>query len=110
MRRRRTGTAASTCLLLDGDGDRPAERAGLTAAGYGALGPDLYLAASPLAAAGAALRLATRPQDAATARRLAARAWPLADLAARYGRFVAAYRETAEAVAAGARPETSTPW
>ncbi|RVU18785.1 PaaX family transcriptional regulator C-terminal domain-containing protein [Methylobacterium oryzihabitans] len=91
-------------LLLDGDGDRPAERAGLTAAGYGALGPDLYLAASPLAAAGAALRLATRPQDAATARRLAARAWPLADLAARYGRFVAAYRETAEAVAAGARP------
>ncbi|GJD62436.1 PaaX family transcriptional regulator C-terminal domain-containing protein [Methylobacterium frigidaeris] len=82
-------------LFLDGTGDRRAE---LAAAGYGSLGPDLMIGAAPAAGAGeGALRLAARPEDPATARRLAARAWPVAEVGERYARFTATF---AAAVAA----------
>ncbi|SFV06289.1 transcriptional regulator, PaaX family [Methylobacterium sp. 174MFSha1.1] len=85
-------------LLLDGPNDLRAE---LTGAGYGSLAPDLMIGSRQAAEAGeGALRLAARPEDAATARRLAARAWPVAEVADRYARFAATFAAAGKAVAA----------
>ncbi|KMO14783.1 PaaX family transcriptional regulator C-terminal domain-containing protein, partial [Methylobacterium platani] len=46
------------------------------------------------------LRLAARPDDPQTARRLAARAWPVAEVGARYARFRDTFAAAGEAVAA----------
>ena len=89
-------------LLLDG-ADRQALRADLSARGYGILGPDLLIAPSGAdkAVAAAPLRLTASAPDRATARRLAQRAWPLAEVGARYERFVATYSAAQGAIAAG---------
>lgn len=92
-------------LLLDGAEDRPGLRADLAAAGYGALGPDLMIGAVAQAGEGAFLRLAATPEDPETARRLAARAWPLDAVGARYARFVAAFGPAAASLAEGERPD-----
>ncbi|WP_244937327.1 phenylacetic acid degradation operon negative regulatory protein PaaX, partial [Methylobacterium crusticola] len=92
-------------VLLDGAADPAGRRADLAAAGYGVLGPDLLVCAHPAEGAGAgALRLTAQPEDAATARRLAARAWPVAEVGARYARFVAAFAGVAAALRRGRRP------
>jgi phenylacetic acid degradation operon negative regulatory protein len=89
-------------VLLDA-ADRQALRAELSGLGYGVLGPDLLLApaGAPVELAGAHLRLTASAGDRATARRLAERAWPLAEVEARYHRFVASYSSAGEALAAG---------
>lgn len=85
-------------LLLDGANDLRAELAG---AGYGSLAPDLMIGARSATGVGeGALRLAARPEDAATARRLAARAWPVAEVADRYARFAATFAAAGKVVAA----------
>ncbi len=90
-------------LLLENAQDRGAVRAELSEAGYGSLGPDLLIAATPSAsAAGGFLRLSAAPADLPTARRLVERAWPLAEIESRYNRFVAAYSGTLAALQRGA--------
>jgi phenylacetic acid degradation operon negative regulatory protein len=85
-------------LILDGANDRRPE---LARAGYGSLGPDLMIGTAPAMGAGeGVLRLAARPDDPGTARRLAARAWPLAEVAERYARFTTTFAAAGEAVAA----------
>jgi phenylacetic acid degradation operon negative regulatory protein len=61
---------------------------------FGRIGSGLLVAPSPLAGPNdvplpAGIRLEARALDAEDARRLAARAWPLAEIAARYERFLA---------------------
>ena len=91
-------------VLLENGGNRPALRAELAEAGYGALGPDLLVSASPrLPELASVLRLATTSTDARTARRLAERAWALEEIEARYQRFVASYAQTLEALRGGAK-------
>lgn len=46
------------------------------------------------------LRLAAQPDDAVTARRLAARAWPVAEVAGLYARFTTTFAAAGAAVAA----------
>ena len=85
-------------LVLDGAGDLRTE---LASAGYGSLGPDLMIGITPTAGAGEGmLRLAARPDDASTARRLAARAWPVAEVAELYARFTTTFAAAGGAVAA----------
>lgn len=92
-------SGAFDLLVLDGAGDRRAE---LAASGYGSLGPDLMIGAGPGegSAAEGVLRLAARPEDPAIARRLAARAWPVAEVGERYARFTALFAAAGMAVAA----------
>ncbi|GJE00050.1 PaaX family transcriptional regulator C-terminal domain-containing protein [Methylobacterium isbiliense] len=92
-------------LLLDGADDRAGVRAELAAAGYGMLAPDLMVGIGERAGEGGFLRLAGAPDDLATARRLAARAWPLDAVGARYARFVSAFAPAAEALEAGRQPD-----
>ncbi|ANY79475.1 phenylacetic acid degradation operon negative regulatory protein PaaX [Microvirga ossetica] len=89
-------------LLLDNGQDRAGLRTELSGAGYGALGPDLLIAPAAVAEDGAFLRLAGMPADLPTARRLAERAWPLAEIESRYRRFLEAYSETLAALERGA--------
>ena len=89
-------------LLLDNGQDRAGLRTELSGAGYGALGPDLLIAPAAAAEDGAFLRLAGMPADLATARRLAERAWPLAEIESRYRRFIDAYSDTLAALERGA--------
>jgi phenylacetic acid degradation operon negative regulatory protein len=90
-------------LLLENAQDRSALRAELSAAGYGALGPDLLMAAAASAGkTGPFLRLAATPADLPTARRLVERAWPLADIESRYKRFIDTYSGTLGALERGA--------
>jgi phenylacetic acid degradation operon negative regulatory protein len=89
-------------LLLENAQDRSALRGELAAAGYGALGPDLLMAAAPVGKVGPYLRLVATPADLATARRLVERAWPLADIGSRYRRFIDAYSGTLGALERGA--------
>ncbi|KMO38835.1 phenylacetic acid degradation protein [Methylobacterium variabile] len=90
-------SGAFDLLVLDEAG---AARAEFAAAGYGSLGPDLMIGTAATVPAGeGALRLAARPEDPATARRLAARAWPVAEVGERYARFVATFAAAGEAVA-----------
>ncbi len=90
-------------LLLENAQDRTALRAELSEAGYGALGPDLLIAASPSSdSTGPFLRLSATPADPLTARRLAARAWPLDQIENRYGRLIGTYSGTLHALEEGA--------
>lgn len=82
-------SGAFDMLLLDASSDKAAQRAALVAAGYGAVTPDLLIAAAPQAElVPAIVRLAASPVDADAARALAARAWPIAQLEARYRAFL----------------------
>ncbi|MGO4525798.1 PaaX family transcriptional regulator C-terminal domain-containing protein [Microvirga sp. 2MCAF35] len=90
-------------LLLENAQDRSALKNELSATGYGALGPDLLLAATALIdGTGPFLRLAATPADLATARRLVERAWPLAEIESRYRRFIDTYSGTLGALERGA--------
>ena len=90
-------------LLLENAQDRSALRAELSAAGYGALGSDLLLAAAASAGqTGPFLRLAATPADLPTARKLVERAWPLAAIESRYRRFIDTYSGTLGALERGA--------
>jgi len=90
-------------LILLEAADRLALRAELSGLGYGVLGPDLLVApaGSPVEIGGAHLKLTASAGDRATARSLAKRAWPLAEVEARYHRFVATYSAARAAVRAG---------
>ena len=89
-------------LLIENIQDRSALRAELTEAGYGAIGPDLMIAASAAVEEGNSfLRLSAAPADIATARRLVERAWPLRDIESRYERFISAYSGTLSALERG---------
>jgi phenylacetic acid degradation operon negative regulatory protein len=91
-------------LLLDNGQDRGTLRTELTEIGYGALGPDLLIAAAASSAGkDGVLRLSAAPADLATARRLAERAWPLERIEGRYRRFIDTYAGTLQALEAGAR-------
>lgn len=91
-------------LLLDNGQDRGALRAELTEIGYGALGPDLLIAAvASCDERDGVLRLSAAPADLATARRLAERAWPLESIEGRYQRFIDTYAGTLKALEQGAR-------
>ena len=91
-------------LLLDNGQDRGALRAELTEIGYGALGPDLIIAAVASSdERDGVLRLSAAPADLATARRLAERAWPLESIEGRYQRFIDTYAGTLKALELGAR-------
>jgi phenylacetic acid degradation operon negative regulatory protein len=90
-------------LLLENAQERGVLRTELSEVGYGSLGPDLLIAATPAArAAGAFLRLSAAPADLPTAQRLVERAWPLAEIESRYRRFVDAYSGTLAALERGA--------
>ncbi|MBA1154678.1 PaaX family transcriptional regulator C-terminal domain-containing protein [Microvirga mediterraneensis] len=90
-------------LLLENAQDRSALRSELTVAGYGALGPDLLLAATSLTdGTGPFLRLSATPADPATARRLVEKAWPLAEIEGRYKRFIDIYSGIRGALERGA--------
>jgi phenylacetic acid degradation operon negative regulatory protein len=89
-------------LLLDNGQDRGPLRSELSGAGYGSLGPDLLIAPAMAAESGAFLRLSGMPADLPTARRLAERAWPLAEIESRYRRFIDTYSETLAALERGA--------
>ncbi|WP_114944015.1 PaaX family transcriptional regulator C-terminal domain-containing protein [Microvirga calopogonii] len=90
-------------LLLENAQDRSALKGELSAAGYGALGPDLLVAAAAsTGGAGPFLRLSATPADPATARRLVERAWPLAEIESRYKRFIDTYSGILGALERGA--------
>jgi phenylacetic acid degradation operon negative regulatory protein len=82
--------------LLDAGPEREAARAALAERGYGAAAPGLMIApdcAAHVSGEGVVAMLAEA--EPAQARLLAARAWPLDDLAARYRRFLEACPEGA---------------
>jgi phenylacetic acid degradation operon negative regulatory protein len=86
--------------------ERARYRAGLEARGFGALSPDLLVAPrAPAEPPSGALLLAASPGSAEEARRLAARAWPLADLGARYDAFLREFSGVAAALDEGGRPD-----
>jgi phenylacetic acid degradation operon negative regulatory protein len=89
-------------VLLDGP-DRQTLRAELFDRGYGVLGPEMLVAPSGPGPeiAGSHLRLTATASDRGAARRLAARAWPLAEVEARYHRFIEIYSVAREALKAG---------
>lgn len=81
-------------LVIPADGaDRDASRAVLEDAGFGDVGPGVWIAplSSPLPAAATGLMRMECAADVETARQLAARAWPLARTAAAYRRFLEAF-------------------
>lgn len=90
-------------VLLENTQDRGTLRAELSEAGYGALGPDLLIAAAASSGEeGPFLRLSATPADLPTARRLVERAWPLDDIESRYKRFIGTYSGTLAALDQGA--------
>ncbi|QRM30178.1 PaaX family transcriptional regulator C-terminal domain-containing protein [Microvirga sp. VF16] len=89
-------------LLLDNGQERGPLRGELSGAGYGSLSSDLLIAPAAAAGEGAFLRLSGSPADLPTARRLAERAWPLAEIEGRYRRFINTYSETLAALERGA--------
>ena len=60
------------------------------------------MAAAPAAKVGPFLRLAATPADLPTARRLVEKAWPLAEIEARYRRVIDTYAGTLGALERGA--------
>ncbi len=89
-------SGAFDLLILDG-----AEgRGGLQESGYGMIGPGLFVSAGAIPAADGALHLSAKPADTATARKVVAKAWPLDEIAARYGRFLAVYQRLPAGLAA----------
>ena len=85
------------------DPDRDLVRTGMTAAGFGQLAPDTWIAPGghpPAMVPGRVLTL-DLAGDAETARALAARVWPLDRMAAAYTRFLVAFTPVRDALAAG---------
>jgi phenylacetic acid degradation operon negative regulatory protein len=91
-------------LLEGGAAERADARARWQGRGYGVLTPDLMFGVSG-SERGAALHLSAEAAEAETARALAARAWPLDDLAARYSRFTAMFDPTRDALTAASVPD-----
>ena len=94
-------------VLPQSGADRERVRTALTDAGFGMLAPDAWVAPGghPMPGLpGPVLRLQVKG-DADTARALAARVWPIADIAAAYERFIAAFTPLGEALVPG-RPVT----
>ena len=90
-------------VLTDRTADRDRVRAGMTAAGFGQLAPDTWIAPGghpPATVPGRTLTL-DLSGDAGTARALAARVWPLERMAAAYTRFLEAFTPVRDAMAAG---------
>ncbi len=90
-------------VLTDRTADRERVRAGMTAAGFGLLAPDTWIAPGghpPATVPGRVLTL-DLSGDAETARALAARVWPLERMAAAYTRFVDAFTPVRDTLAAG---------
>jgi phenylacetic acid degradation operon negative regulatory protein len=78
-----------TIAFLDSGEERPAVRSELESAGFALLAPGTMIAAgSPVAPSNGTIFLGATPTDPADARRLAARAWPLAEIATRYREFI----------------------
>lgn len=91
-------------VLLEGSaGERTEARAHWQQGGYGVLTPDLLLGLGKQAA-GPGLHLSAEAEAPDTARRLAARAWPLDELARRYNRFNATFGGTCAALAGRGAP------
>ena len=85
---------AFALLLLDNGQDRGALRAELRAAGCGELAPGWVLhpaAETPVPDGNGFIRLTATAADPTIARRLAARAWPIGEIEARYRDFLAAF-------------------
>lgn len=90
-------------VLTDRTVDRDRVRAGMTAAGFGLLAPDTWIAPGghpPATVPGRVLTL-DLSGDAETARALAARVWPLDRMAAAYARFLAAFTPVRDALSRG---------
>lgn len=90
-------------VLTDRSADRDLVRTGMTAAGFGQLAPDTWIAPGghpPAMVPGRVLTL-DLAGDAETARALAARVWPLDRMAAAYTRFLVAFTPVRDALAAG---------
>ena len=89
-------------VLLDGP-NRQTLRAALADLGYGVLGPEMLVAPSGAGSeiADSHLRLSATASDRGAARRLAKRAWPLAEVETRYHRFIESYSLVREALEAG---------
>lgn len=90
-------------IIVQAPSDRDTLRADMAAAGFGALGPDMWLAPAGQSLPGVMpdhLTLALSGDD-ASQRALAARVWPIADMAAAYERFLMAFRPLHAAVTAG---------
>lgn len=85
--------------------ERAPLRAALEARGFGALTPDLLLAPRASETPSGAVLLRASPRDPDEARRLAARAWPLAEIGTRYAAFTEAFGSVDAALRAGARVE-----
>jgi phenylacetic acid degradation operon negative regulatory protein len=92
-------------VLLEGSGvERADGRAQWQQSGYGVLTPDLLLGLGNRGV-GSGLHLSAEAGAPQTARRLAARAWPLDDIAARYSRFNAMFGGAREALARRGSPD-----
>jgi phenylacetic acid degradation operon negative regulatory protein len=92
-------------VLLEGSAaERAAARAQWQRGGYGVLTPDLLLGLGT-APAGAGLHLTAHAGAPETALHLAARAWPLDDLGARYSRFNAMFTPVREALPGRGDPD-----
>jgi phenylacetic acid degradation operon negative regulatory protein len=84
-----------TLVLLDGGDDRTATRTALEAAGFGSFGPGVLVAIKPdvpVPESNGGIFVTGQAGDIESARRLAARAWPLAAIAERYIRFIDTFR------------------
>lgn len=98
---------ALTLALLEpaGAAERAGVRAALEAQGFGILTPDLLVAPrAPEATPVGILLLRAAPDDPESARRIAARAWPLSQLERRYAAFLEEFAGMADAVEGGAGP------
>ncbi len=92
-------------LLTEGGTDQDAARAALEGAGFGSAGPGIWVAPTTRqvpAEAETPIQIEGR-MSLETARRLAARVWPLADTAAAYGRFLEAFGPLSDWIGADGR-------
>jgi phenylacetic acid degradation operon negative regulatory protein len=92
-------------VLTDRAADRERVRTGMGEAGFGPLAPDIWVAPGGHRAPRVPGRVLTLDLagDEDTARALAARVWPLEQLAASYQRFLAAFRPVGAALSGGRR-------
>lgn len=92
-------------ILPEGGTDHDAVRAALEGSGFGSAGPGIWIAPTtrqvPAEAASHIQVKGCMSLD--TARRLATRAWPLADTAAAYGRFLEAFAPLLDWIGSGGR-------
>lgn len=90
-------------ILPEGGTDQEAARAALEGAGFGSAGPGVWIAPATRqvpAEAAADTQIEGR-MGLDTARRLAARVWPLAETTAAYGRFLEAFKPLLDWIGAG---------